>query len=519
MKIVIAVIILLLNLNISVESQEILWHFDTYDSAFGQSATADIDGDGKLEIVFGCYRNDGYIYVLNAEDGSPLWVFNTATPTTDGCNDTAPLIYDVDQDGKLDVIVASSCKPTTYCFDGATGEIKWQADTRGSDSPPTIADLDGDGNLEILHGQFGGFVVCLDAKTGTKLWDLEVDANSWVQTAPTISDLDGDGLMDFVVATWSFAEENRIYAYRGYDQKLLWSKDVSGYVYHGSAIADLDRDGSDEIIIGDYGGMLWVLNALDGKEKWTYQSNYAIPSPVVVGDLYGVGNCEIIFTSYFQVIALKYDGSTLWTYDIPDYGQSFRGVALSDFDNNGLPDVVFATDNGLVIALDGMDGHKLWSINLGEDIAKEFDINHAPIIADMNGDGYKDIFVVGGKTDYPNFKENYGRGYCISTDMVAGSEWTMFQNNPQRTSSICSKETNYKNDDKNFDSNLILTQTKDDLQINNLVINSQVMIYDVLGNLIQKVIAESDSVILDTKEFSKGVYFIKIGTSTLKFIK
>ncbi len=520
MRIFVTFLLLIFSLNINAFSQDISWYFDTDDSAFGQSAMADIDGDGKLEIVFGCYRNDSHVYAINAEDGSLLWKFNTTSEVMDGCNDTAPLIYDIDNDGKLDVIVASSCTPITYCFDGATGEIKWQTiHTRGSDSPPTITDLDGDGNLEILHGQFDGFVTCIDAKSGEKLWDLEVDANSWIQTAPSIVDIDNDGLMDFVVATWNFDEDDKIYAYRGYDQKILWSKDASGNVYHGSAIADIDKNGANEIILGDYGGMLWVLNALDGSEKWTYKSNYAVASPVSVGDIDGDGFCEVVFTSFYQVLALKHDGSKLWQYDIPEYGQSFRGVALSDFDDDGLPDVVFATDNGLLTAVSGLTGKLIWSVNLGNDINKKLEIDHAPIVGDMDGDGFKDVFVVGGNTEYPNYQDNYGRAYCVSTTAKAGDEWTMFQNNPERTSSICSNETSYSNNNLSSDNYIELSNFKDEIHLDKLLVNSKILVYDVIGNLIQKAKADSESYILNISNYTKGVYIIKIGTQTLKFIK
>src|SRR5690606_19532743 len=127
----------------------------------GQSCAGDIDGDGKLEVVFGCYRNDSSIYALNAEDGSLLWRFNAAG-VAEGCNDVAPLIIDVDGDGQMEVIIPSSCNPKTYCLDGATGNIKWVCNTRGSDSPPTIADIDGDGVLDILHGEFWGYVICIN---------------------------------------------------------------------------------------------------------------------------------------------------------------------------------------------------------------------------------------------------------------------------------------------------------------------------------------------------------------------
>lgn len=57
----------------------------------------------------------------------------------------------------------------TYCFDGATGAILWAAPSRGSDSPPTIADTDGDGQLEVLHGEDDV------ADHGTAVADLDED--------------------------------------------------------------------------------------------------------------------------------------------------------------------------------------------------------------------------------------------------------------------------------------------------------------------------------------------------------
>jgi outer membrane protein assembly factor BamB len=79
---------------VQAQSPTIKWWFDTKDASFGQSAAGDIDGDGKLEIVFGCYRNDSSIYALNAEDGSLLWKYN-AHGSGEGCNDVAPVIYPV----------------------------------------------------------------------------------------------------------------------------------------------------------------------------------------------------------------------------------------------------------------------------------------------------------------------------------------------------------------------------------------------------------------------------------------
>ena len=40
----------------------------------GSSAAADMDNDGKKEIVFATYNNDGKVYCLNAENMAIAWV-------------------------------------------------------------------------------------------------------------------------------------------------------------------------------------------------------------------------------------------------------------------------------------------------------------------------------------------------------------------------------------------------------------------------------------------------------------
>ncbi len=421
---------------LEAQTPQILWWFDTDDSAFGQTAMGDITGDGNLNLVFGCYRNDSMIYALNAVDGSLLWKFN-ASGAGEGCNDVAALIHDVDQDGVVDVVVPSSCNPKTFCFNGSTGALKWTANTRGSDSPPTVVDLDGDGDLEILHGQFGGYVICINGNDGSIKWEILVDPNSWIQTAPTIVDLDGDGQLDFVVATWHFSDNNKIYAYKGDDQTLLWSYDLADYVYHGTAVADLTKDGKPELIIGDYSGKLYVFKGETGDTLWTFDAGYYIGSPVSVADLNGDGYCNLVFTSYFKVFALNHDGSILWQYNIPGIGQSFRGAALSDVDNDNLPDVIFGTSGGQLIGLKGTTGLPLWTVDLAAHYGDVLEIDHAPVVGDFNNNEILDVFVVGGNTSYPNFQDNYGRGYAVEVGTGAGPDWPMFQYDIYRTGNLC----------------------------------------------------------------------------------
>jgi outer membrane protein assembly factor BamB len=495
----------------------IQWWFDTDDFSAGQTAAKDIDGDGFHELVFGCYRNDGYIYALNAEDGSLHWQYDASVPGGQGCNDTAPTIYDIDQDGQTEVIVPGSCNPRTFCFKGMDGTLKWTANTRGSDSPPTIADLDQDGKNEILHGQFGGYVICLNGEDGSEKWEILVDPNSWVQTAPTISDLDKDGQPDFVVATWNFDNLDSIFAYRGHDQSLLWSYPIHSHMYHGFAVSDLDNDGLPELLIGAYNDTLYCLNGEDGSLKWKYKGSGYIGAPVSIGDINGDGVCEIVFVHGSRVSALNGQGQLIWTYQIPNFGQAFRGVALADINKDAFPDVIFGTSRGVLIALDGQDGSGIMALNLADHYGNPlFALDHAPVISDFNKDGLLDIFIVGGYGTFPDIENNFGRAYMITIGEGNGPDWLMFQRDIRRQSSLCPYETTavHTYDDPSG-KHLILYPNPAGVQTTILMNDGSsfdaITIYNTWGQVVlSQVFQPTKEHALDLRQLPKGLYFVQI---------
>lgn len=499
---------------------QIKWWYDVFDSSFGQSAAGDIDKDGKLEVVFGCYRNDSSIYALNAENGSLLWRYNAHVPNAEGCNDVAVALYDIDQDDTLEVIVPSSCNPKTYCFRGKTGAIQWQTPTAGSDSPPTIADIDNDGKAEILHGGFNGHVLCLNSEDGSVAWDKLVFANSWVQTAPTIVDLNGDGQLDFVVGTWAFnPDTNRIYAYSGNNQTLLWSKAVSDHVYHGSAVADLDNDGKPELVMGDYNGKIYALNGENGTTLWEYQASVYVGAPIVVGDLNKDGHCDLVFCDGYGVGALSKTGSLMWYYNIPTGGNAFRGAALGDINGDQSLDVVFGTGNGNLIVLNGNNGSLIWNLDLEAHIGKTFEIDHAPLIADFDQDGKIDIFIVGGKTDYPNFQTNYGRAYMITAGNGFGPNWLMFQRDLRRQSNMCDAPLANPLEQVS-NANIVITPNP---ASNYISIQAKAhgicQIQALTGEILCNQALRSDLTQLDISRLPRGLYIVTVRTNKGTYIE
>jgi hypothetical protein len=75
---------------------------------------------------------------------------------------SSPAVADVDGDGRLEVLLTLGCYGELYAFDGGTGDVEWSFQlgprTIGT---PSLGDLDGDGALEIVAPSFDGQVWAL----------------------------------------------------------------------------------------------------------------------------------------------------------------------------------------------------------------------------------------------------------------------------------------------------------------------------------------------------------------------
>ncbi len=401
---------------------ELLWWYDLEAPSFGSAAVDDIDGDGRLEIVFGTYFNDEHIYALNADSGSLLWKYHTG-----GCNDASPVIADVDLDDSLEVVVPTSSPYRVYCFNGATGEVEWSRSTgypNCIDSPPAVADVDNDGRPEVVLGTWYGYVFCLNGEDGTVRWQANVGADSYIQSGPNILDVNGDQQLDVVVA--QFAGDCRIYALKGDDGDTLWHSDEpTDWMYHGGSFADIDKDGKPEIAIGSYDGKVYVVNGEDGSLAWDYAAAYYIGAPTSIADLNNDSYLEIVFVAYNQLGVLSYTGGLLWSHSVG--GNAFRGAAIADVDGDMVLDVAFGADDGILRVLRGDSGQVIWSYDLGAHYGNTFEIDHAPVIADFDNDGMLDLFVIGGYGISDPSSGNHGRAYALSAGMGTGPGWPMFR--------------------------------------------------------------------------------------------
>jgi hypothetical protein len=178
--------------------------------------TADLDGDGLPDLVFGTWR-DVLQWWRNAGTRSePRWVLaDSALITITRGSNTTPAFADLDGDGDLDLLVGeASGQLNLYRNDGTpkaprfvlVSDVFQDIDV-GRRSAPVFADLRGDGRPDLLLGSEDG---------GVQHWRNVSDASGVrfvrepdlpVRTGPfstiAVGDVDGDGDLDLIVGTAS----------------------------------------------------------------------------------------------------------------------------------------------------------------------------------------------------------------------------------------------------------------------------------------------------------------------------
>jgi hypothetical protein len=338
---------------------------------------ADIDRDGDIEII--CGGSDYILYCLTSSGGIK-WRYNCG----DEINLCVPSIADLDKDGKFEVLFSSD-SGYLYCLNN-TGGLMWQFDlgdkVHGS---PVVADLDSNGNLEVLIGSSGinQGLYCIN-HTGGEEWFYKTGLTGIYRTV-AIADLDNDGTLEVVTS-----DQNNLYAISHIGTNE-WTTAVVGSVrLQTPTIGDLDKDGTVEIIICDSSTKQLFCFNHTGEKMWNYtayDSPFATPA---LADLDNDNHLEIIFLDYVDngtVYCLNSTGSLIWDTNIGLGGAASPGI--SDLDNDGSYEIVLCTMNQEITCLDHT-GVQEWQFTLPNDFNFGWS---TPCIFDINKDGLSEIIV------------------------------------------------------------------------------------------------------------------------------
>ena len=347
----------------------------------------DVDGDGRKDLIFGA--TDGKVHIFSSSGKEifrpPYWPSQVNGPITAGIE-----VTDIDGKGSMNVFVATM-EGTVYCLNSKGKEL-WKYDTGGkiltspplvtdhgilvnsdsgevvslgSDGQPTAVykmdhpvqaspvsiDVDADGYKEVIVKDNSGKVVVFDTTGGKKnewmsgsylanvVWPFGIDA----------SDIDGDGIPEIFTTDPSGA--NGTFKMWNNIGEVLAKFELSEASHGVPRIADIDGDGTDDIVIAQCDGKVIVCDK-NGKVKhgWPFECGYSIYSAPNIIDLDGDGIPEIVFSgnngSYTGeqagcVIALDAAGQMLEGF--PKYiGKTIAPLTFADLDGNGTLEIIAA---------------------------------------------------------------------------------------------------------------------------------------------------------------------------------
>jgi len=330
---------------------------------------------------------------------------------------SSPAVADLDGDGSMEVIGSSY---SIFVMDGATGALEWQIASGHDRSQPgadnvgrtwsgiALADVDKNGDLEIITAHSGGYVSVYDHNGYFHPGWPQIPTSRELRGL-SLYDLDADNRPEIIV-TGAVYEKTNTWVY-SHDGDLLpgWPQltNDSGYAYgifnDNAAVGDLNSDGFGEIIVpsdvhyicaydrqgaqipanpmyGDKGwGKVGVWESLEielrgwgtcsygDERKERYRPNFAHGASLIA-DVNADGIREVV------VVGNVYDC-------IPGYPSQYNGIYIFNADRSRFND-------------DGYD----WNtppVDSGAPLSQDYSLiennQPNPVTADLDGDGNVEI--------------------------------------------------------------------------------------------------------------------------------
>jgi len=271
-----------------------------------------------------------------------------------------------------------------------------------------VADVDGDGDLDVLLGNYYGSSsrVLLNAGDGTFPTSIDLPGGSGsTRSIAVAADVDGDGDLDVLLG--NSGSPSQVLLNAG-DGTFPTSIDLPGGIASTFSIvaADVDGDGDLDVLLGNNGNPSRVLlNAGDGTFPTSIElhggsvSGNAATNSMAAADvdgdgdvdmLLGIGDYDLLYGSPSRVLLNAGDGTFPTSIDLPGGTASTRSIAAADVDGDGDLDVLLGNyRSSSRVLLNAGDGTFPTSIALPGGSANTLAI----AAADVDGDGDLDVLL------------------------------------------------------------------------------------------------------------------------------
>jgi hypothetical protein len=409
--------------------------------------TFDKDGDGDKEVLLGNVSFDKINQLTNG--GSRTSAYVTAQDINFPSNSEGVNIFrfpaayhlDLDNDGKKDIIVSPNSinfvenqRVAWFYKNIGTNQYVLELSQKdflvdgmldlGNGANPAFADVDADGDLDLVVGNHARFLTGNRKETSLYLLRnignatnpmFRLDNSDWLNMkqfsnedvtnfAPTFGDLDNDGDLDLLIGEETgtlFYLQNTAAA----GQPMQFATPIANYknIVTNSAkpqIIDLDGDGKRDIVVGTLRGRLHFF-----KNIGTPNAPNFLPDPTneQIGGVYTLEDTTF---------------------------SSFSGSCAPFFLQlpNNKTFLITGSESGALMVYDSIAGNRLgnWRLRTSNYRNTREGLRTSPTLADLNGDGKLELVVGNLRGGLSFFSSDFNvDGRIGTTDLKASERFDM----------------------------------------------------------------------------------------------
>lgn len=182
----------------------------------------DIDGDGDEDMILGDYNGHIHYFTNTAGPGNPA-TFTITAPEYLGIdvgNDATPLLYDINKDNLLDLIIGKENGTFSYYKNKGTATtpiFSLQTDSLGKISTKRFFDFQGNSNpiladsngvTHLYSGSKNGYIYKFGNINGNLAGTFSIDStfnNIWegINSFIAMEDINNDGMLDMLVGIYN----------------------------------------------------------------------------------------------------------------------------------------------------------------------------------------------------------------------------------------------------------------------------------------------------------------------------
>lgn len=399
------------------------------------------------QLVVATY--DGSVSIVNTASGEEDVQWPVRFP--DKAFLAGPLIYDIDQDGSMDILLTSSDGEILFLSQDGTLMASHSivlpslAVKRKWNILPMDVVTDEMKKPDLNPSSNTLFITVKENREHyrRKLAKEFVVVDTHILSTPVIGDFNGDGVnseliipvnyyfeddvkndperlrnlslkksdIDFYLATGMIIVDLRSkeIVFNVTFELTMKSSDFPGYLLSSPTVVDLDGSyGEPEVIIGSLSGRIHVYNK-DGQYSHAFGLTDSIHGQITVGDLNRDGKLEVIVVDGSANVICYSNEEVMWEASVS--GSMTAGAQLEDINHDSKMEVLIPTNDGYIWVLDGQSGEVLpnWPLKLGNEI-------HSHVLFSKHSDNSMDIVVMSdGNLNIVN-----GRSHCL--EVIATEE-------------------------------------------------------------------------------------------------